>query len=101
MHVKLNFPPTVSSAVPRSAKGGHQHQVTTLYPDGNGQCVIDTEEVQVNDLLHSGFTLAPSSGEARPTRAHPGMFHFDAALGRPVWRNAANDGWVDATGAAV
>lgn len=32
---------------------------------------------------------------------NPGDMVFDTTLGKPIWRNAANDGWVDATGAAV
>lgn len=45
---------------------------------------------------------AISAGATRPTAGlTAGLMHFDTALGRPIWRNAANSGWVDATGAAV
>ena len=38
----------------------------------------------------------------RPTiNTSPGQFFYDATLGKPIWRNAANTGWTDATGAAV
>lgn len=38
----------------------------------------------------------------RPTaNLWPGMQIFDSTLGKPVWRNAANNGWVDATGTAA
>lgn len=33
--------------------------------------------------------------------AVPGMTVIDSVLGRPIWRNAANTGWIDATGATV
>lgn len=33
--------------------------------------------------------------------AFPGMEYFDTTLNKPIWRNAANNGWVDATGTAV
>lgn len=33
--------------------------------------------------------------------AFPGMEYFDTTLNKPIWRNAANNGWVDSTGTAV
>ncbi|HBW4332110.1 TPA: hypothetical protein ME487_005835, partial [Klebsiella pneumoniae] len=30
--------------------------------------------------------------------AFPGMEYFDTTLNKPIWRNAANNGWVDAAG---
>ena len=30
-----------------------------------------------------------------------GMQYFDTTLNKPIWRNASNDGWVDATGNSV
>lgn len=35
------------------------------------------------------------------TFAVPGMMVFDSVINKPIWRNAANTGWVDATGATV
>jgi hypothetical protein len=38
----------------------------------------------------------------RPTAGlYAGQQYFDSTLGKPIWRNAANSGWVDATGGAV
>ncbi len=38
----------------------------------------------------------------RPTtNVLPGMNLLDSTLGKPIWRNAANTQWVDATGATV
>lgn len=34
----------------------------------------------------------------RPTQTVPGQQYFDTTLDQPIWRNAANDNWVDATG---
>lgn len=33
--------------------------------------------------------------------AEPGMMVFDSVINKPIWRNAANTGWVDATGGTV
>ncbi|WP_368286133.1 hypothetical protein AB3M40_14580 [Klebsiella variicola] len=33
--------------------------------------------------------------------AFPGMEYFDTTLNKPIWRNAANNGWVDAAGNVV
>lgn len=41
--------------------------------------------------------------EDRPSPAElsPGASIFDTDLNKPIWVNAAGDGWVDATGAVV
>lgn len=40
--------------------------------------------------------------DSRPNSAAVvGMQYFDTTLNKPIWRNATNSGWVDATGAAV
>lgn len=55
-----------------------------------------------------GVTWVPSmqilSGTtaARPTsNLYPWQFYGDSTLGKPIWRNAANTAWIDATGATV
>jgi hypothetical protein len=53
---------------------------------------------EVGDVIRvlSGATAArPSS------TAVIGMQYFDTTLNKPIWRNANNSGWVDATGTAV
>lgn len=50
------------------------------------------------------MAVDPTSG--RPvTGLQAGMQWFDSSLaagaGKPIWRNSANTGWIDATGAAV
>lgn len=40
--------------------------------------------------------------DSRPNSAAVvGMQYFDTTLNKPIWRNATNSGWVDATGTAV
>ena len=40
--------------------------------------------------------------DSRPnSTAVVGMQYFDTTLNKPIWRNATNSGWVDATGIAV
>lgn len=53
---------------------------------------------EVGDVIRvlSGTTAA------RPgSTAVIGMQYFDTTLNKPIWRNANNSGWVDATGTAV
>ena len=53
---------------------------------------------EVGDVIRvlSGTT------DARPSStAVIGMQYFDTTLNKPIWRNANNSGWVDATGTAV
>ena len=46
-----------------------------------------------------GTMPTPFTTAKRPTAGlAPGLCIFDTTLGKPVWRNAANNGWVDATG---
>ena len=42
-----------------------------------------------------------TTGNRPTTGLYPAMFYFDSTLGKPIWRNAANSGWVDATGTPV
>lgn len=53
-------------------------------------------EVGDTPRFYSGDT-ASRPGSA----AVPGMQYFDTTLNKPIWRNAANNGWVDATGTSV
>lgn len=51
-----------------------------------------------NTEIPSGTTAA------RPTTTaimYAGYMYFDTTLGKPIWRNAANAGWVDSSGATV
>ena len=46
--------------------------------------------------VYSGTT-----SERPNAAATSGMQYFDTTLNKPIWRNAANNGWVDATGTSV
>lgn len=58
------------------------------------------------EAIRAGFVPALPvavlpTGSRPTTNLFPGLPLFDSTLGKPIWRNAANTGWVDATGAAV
>lgn len=71
----------------------------------NGTITADSKHQA--QLIAAGCTLpgtAPGvyATAKRPTTGlYAGMGIFDSTLGKPVWRNAANSGWVDATGTAA
>lgn len=46
-------------------------------------------------------TYSGTTSERPNSAAVAGMQYFDTTLNKPIWRNAANSGWVDATGTAV
>lgn len=67
---------------------------------------IQVPENRVPAFQKMGCTVhvmpATSTTAKRPTTGlAPGLMVFDSTLGKPIWRNAANSGWVDATGTAV
>jgi hypothetical protein len=92
--MKLAFPAGVGSFTDQSG---------TLYlPDANGMVDIGTQSP--DSFLNAGFTFPTNAGATagRPaTGLSPGLTYFDTSLNKPIWRNTANSGWVDATGAAV
>lgn len=60
----------------------------------------------VKDTTGSSTSWTPvspgyGSTTERPTQTVPRMTYYDTTLDRPIWRNAANTRWVDATGKAV
>lgn len=76
-------------------------------PDVNGWVSVP-DLMAIQPILESGLaTLVPVMAivittAKRPTvNLLPGMMLFDSTLGKPIWRNAANSGWVDATGTAA
>ena len=75
-----------------------------LTPNANAQSTVDTSVYPLDMLLAAGFTISPGVGatSARPTYGlYPGQPFFDSTLGTPIWRNAANTGWVNASGSSV
>jgi len=75
-------------------------QVISVPANGSAQVPAS----QIAALMGAGWVIAPASGTTanRPTTGlSPGQPYFDTTLGKSVWRNAANSGWVDATGTAA
>jgi hypothetical protein len=70
----------------------------TVAADGT----VTVDDRDVAQLLAAGFKLL---GVVCTTGARPivpaGTMVFDSTLGKPIWRNAAGTGWVDATGTAA
>jgi len=66
---------------------------------------ISVPDNRVPTFLKMGCTQhavsLPLTTVRRPTTTTPGETMFDTTLGKPIWRNAANTQWVDATGATV
>jgi len=76
----------VTIAIPSVA--GFVKKVNGVAPDGSGNLTLN--------VFTSGTTAQrPSTGTAI------GQYFFDTTLNKPLYRNAANNGWVDGTGAPV
>lgn len=84
---------------------------TYLLADGssvtpNADGTVDALPAQVGQLIALGFSSVDDT-EVDSTTGRPttnlvvGQMIFDVTLGKPIWRNAANTGWVDATGASA
>lgn len=57
-----------------------------------------------NNVWHQyvGRPIAKGTTAERPNSySTVGLQYFDTTINRPIWRNAANTGWIDATGAPV
>jgi hypothetical protein len=73
-------------------------------PNGNIYLNAPTGDVQMshNGTLYPIQPVISGTTANRPTtNLVAGFQYFDTDLNKPIWRNAANDGWVDATGEAV
>lgn len=92
--MKLTFPPGVNQFVDVDGK---------LYaPDAAGQVDIGPATPdRMRSFLNAGFTAVSTTATRPTTGLFAGLPYFDLTLGKPIWRNGANSGWVDATGAAV
>lgn len=53
---------------------------------------------EVGDVVRN---LSGTTASRPNSAAVAGMQYFDTTLNKPIWRNATNSGWVDATGTAV
>ena len=82
-----------SGSSPKSLMGS----VITRMTSGKIERSYDWGTTWENDIP-SGTTAT------RPTNTaimYAGYYYFDTTLGKPIYRNTANTGWVDATGTAV
>lgn len=52
-------------------------------------------------LITSNLALTTDERNTLATHIDAGVCIFDKTLNKPVWRNTANNGWVDATGTSV
>lgn len=73
-------------------------------PAADGTITVPDDRVPAFQRLGCTVHVQPlaSTTAKRPTVGlAPGLMAFDTTLNKPIWRNAANTGWVDATGAGV
>lgn len=93
----------VTIAIPSTT--GFVKQINNgLLPDANGKITGVVQSVNGANPDATGKVTVPliTSGAARPTTGtYVGQPFFDTTLNKPIWRNKDNNGWVDATGAAV
>jgi hypothetical protein len=74
-------------------------------PAADGTVVVP--DVRVSTFLNMGCSQLAAPIQVTTTAKRPtsglfaGMPTFDTTLNKPIWRNAASTGWVDATGGAV
>lgn len=85
---------------------GFIKQINGATPDGNGKVTGFVQTVNGANPDATGKVSVPliTSGTTaqRPTTGtYVGQPFFDTTLNKPIWRNKDNNGWVDATGAAV
>lgn len=93
----------VTIAIP-STTGFVKQINNTLLPDANGKITGVVQSVNGTNPDATGKVTVQliTSGAARPTAStYVGQPFFDTTLNKPIWRNKDNNGWVDATGAAV
>lgn len=92
MPIKVGFPPD---------RVNYTDKANNLWvPDAVGECSIPDAFLQ--EFRDAGFIYpAPSGTGARPTVLRVGIMYFDTTLNRPIWVNAAGNGWVFSDGTAA
>lgn len=90
--MKLVFPSTLGSFI--DATG------TVYQPDATG--MLDIGSADPIPFYNAGFIALPdntgTTGNRPTVGVSPGLMFFDTTLGKPIWRNAANNGWITADG---
>jgi hypothetical protein len=95
----LIFPPEITGRFNDTAGN-------TVSPDATGRCVVDSNVVVLSDFFDAGFSMAADVASAtRPSTTYPGQLYFDTTLnagaGLPIFRNTANNAWINAAGVVV
>jgi hypothetical protein len=96
---------TITMLAPNSAGGTYVAADGTVFtPASDG--TVQVPQGYFSQLQAMGFSVVndvgidPTSG--RPTlNLLPGQPWFDSTLGIPIWRNASNTGWINASGTSV
>lgn len=57
--------------------------------------------VLVATAVNTNIAISGATADRPTMQLSPGQMYFDTTLNKPIWRNTANNGWVDGTGAAV
>jgi hypothetical protein len=104
LQVTFNWPLNIGASFTSASLPGAVRGIAPLTPNANNQVTADTSVWPLSILLAAGFTIAigVNTTANRPTGGlSPGLPFFDSTLGIPIWRNATNTGWVNASGATV
>jgi hypothetical protein len=99
-----NLTSSVSTSVPDTPEGGYA--LANIAVVANETTIAAGDITDKRIFLQSYETLSNyyfvSTTAARPTTGNAAGRHgYDTTLDQPIWRNAANSGWVDATGTTV
>lgn len=57
--------------------------------------------ITVATAVNENIAISGTTADRPTTQLSPGQMYFDTTLNRPIWRNAANNGWVKADGTAA
>jgi hypothetical protein len=92
-----------SSSINSAALGQSSGAAVFLYDASVTPPVFTIGTVTLDpQTLTENFGPTVTTTGGRPTHnLQPGQQSFDSTLGKPIWRNAGNTAWVDATGTPV
>lgn len=96
---------TITMIAPGSAGGTFVAADGTMFiPAADG--TLQVPQGYFAQLAALGFSVVNDVGvdstSGRPTlNLLPGMHWFDSTLNIPIWRNAANSAWINASGSTV
>jgi hypothetical protein len=93
--IKLQAPPGMTEFVDERAR--------SFKVAADGSVTVDPTVHDLAPFFRAGFVQQPhlsGTTATRPTATYSGQPYYDMSIDRPIWRNAANTGWIDAAGAA-